>query len=104
VRKYRVAGRENNHEIVHSAETAMDCTYLLADSDEAAVAFFVMAGLVGIAIAVAGNVRRAKVAAYQARLKQLMIERGMSATEIETVVRAGPDAAAGCCGQKTVKL
>jgi hypothetical protein len=32
--------------------------------------------------------RRARVAAYNARLKQLMIERGMSASEIERVLNA----------------
>jgi len=32
--------------------------------------------------------RRTRVAAYNARLKQLMIERGMSAGEIERVLRA----------------
>jgi hypothetical protein len=32
--------------------------------------------------------RKTRVAAYNARLKQLMIERGMSASEIERVLRA----------------
>ena len=33
--------------------------------------------------------RKVRVAAYNARLKQLMIERGMSAGEIERVLQAG---------------
>jgi biopolymer transport protein ExbB/TolQ len=48
--------------------------------------------LVGMAIAVvwiiAHQWRKARVAAYNARLKQLMLERGMSASEIERVIAA----------------
>jgi hypothetical protein len=39
--------------------------------------------------------RKTRVAAYNARLKQLMIERGMSATEIERVLQAGDHRDAG---------
>jgi hypothetical protein len=35
--------------------------------------------------------RKARVAGYNARLKQLMIERGMSADEIKAVLEAGGD-------------
>ena len=35
--------------------------------------------------------RKVRVSAYNARLKQLMIERGMSANEIKTVLEAGSE-------------
>lgn len=60
-------------------------------SDETMVltVLIVAAALVLIVWAVAHNWRKLRVAAYQARLRQLMIERGMSAEEIERVLGAG---------------
>ena len=37
------------------------------------------------------HLRRSRIAAYNARLKQLMIERGMTADEIVRVLEAGND-------------
>ena len=48
--------------------------------------------------------RRVRVAAYNARLKQLMIERGMSADEIERVLRAGGQPAEGGRSRKHVAV
>ena len=48
--------------------------------------------------------RRARVAAYNARLKQLMIERGMSADEIERVLRAEGQPAEGRRSRRHVIL
>ena len=42
--------------------------------------------------------RKARVAAYNARLKQLMIERGMSASEIRDVLETGGDLKNPECG------
>jgi hypothetical protein len=50
--------------------------------------------------------RKHREVAYSARLKQLMIERGMSADEIERVVHATPDevhqAANRKCGRNSL--
>lgn len=67
-------------------------TCLLASGDEMVTVMFLFCGTaVAIAITVARAVRRTREAAYNARLKQLMIERGMSALEIEQVIRAQPE-------------
>jgi hypothetical protein len=51
--------------------------------------FAIAAGVFGwICVTIAVQWRRAREAAYNARLKQLMIERGMSAAEIKTVLEA----------------
>lgn len=65
-------------------------TGLLAAGDEeiAAVAFGTGCAAAIVAI-VAHQWRRQREAAYNARLKQMMIERGMSVDEIERVIRAG---------------
>lgn len=42
--------------------------------------------------------RKTRVAAYNAKLKQLMIERGMSASEIRDVLEAGGDLKNLKCG------
>lgn len=67
------------------------CSSILASSDdEIAIAAFVMGGLVGLVSIVSHQWRKHREAAYNARLKQLMIERGMTADEIERVVQAAP--------------
>jgi hypothetical protein len=60
-------------------------------ADEAVVALILMmAGGIFIAMIaiLSHHWRRARESAYNARLKQLMIERGMSAAEIERVISA----------------
>ena len=67
--------------------------YMLATSQaSAAVAIVMMAGgiLVALVYVIAFNMRRVRENAYNARLKQMMIERGMSADEIERVINAQP--------------
>lgn len=79
------------------------CTGLLGRVDEEiAVVLFVMGGIVAIS-AIAGHfwVRNREVA-YNARLKQLMIERGMTADEIVRVVQAGPSHGSG--GEEFTKM
>lgn len=65
---------------------------LLADASEEMIAILATGagGAVAISAIVASQLRRARESAYNARLKQLMIERGMSADEIERVIRSGP--------------
>jgi hypothetical protein len=53
-----------------------------------ALAAIMMPMTVAIVWVIAYQWRKTRVAAYNARLKQLMIERGMSASEIERVLRA----------------
>ena len=69
----------------------LGCSSLLARGDEVGIAVFVMGGMVGIISILAHQWRKHREAAYNARLKQLMIERGMTADEIERVVHATPD-------------
>ncbi len=72
--------------------TLATTTLLLARGDEGvAVAFFVITGIVAIVSTVSWNRRKAQQAAYNARLKQMMIERGMNANEIDIVIRAEPN-------------
>lgn len=66
----------------------LGCTALLARGEEVGVAFFVVGGLVFTISILAHHWRKHREAAYNARLKQLMIERGMSADEILRVVEA----------------
>jgi len=51
---------------------------------------FIMAGaaVISVGTTAAVQIRKARVAAYDARLKQLMIERGMTADEIAMVLQA----------------
>lgn len=75
---------------------ASTCMSLLASSgqEQLAIIFvFSTITIISVASIIGSNVRRHLESAYNARLKQLMIERGMSAQEIETVVRAKPDEA-----------
>ena len=65
-----------------------------ADNDIAMMAI-AMPMLVGIVWIIAHQWRRIRVAAYNARLKQLMIERGMSASDIERVLKADGSPVAG---------
>ena len=53
-----------------------------------AVTSVVTIGIFLVVWTLAHQWRRARVAAYNARLKQLMIERGMSADEVERVLEA----------------
>lgn len=61
------------------------------DDEIIAVFFFLAAGVVAIVSTVSWNRRKTQEAAYNARLKQMMIERGMNANEIDVVIRSGPD-------------
>lgn len=56
--------------------------------EEVAIALFAIGGGVVIIAIIAHAWLGARRAAYDARLKQLMIERGMAAGEIEQVLRA----------------
>lgn len=69
----------------------LGCTGLLASGEEAAIAVFVMGGLVAVVAIVAHQWRTHREAAYNARLKQMMIERGMTSDEIVRVIRATHD-------------
>lgn len=78
---------------------------LLGMSDDEVVipvVFFLAAGVVAIFSVVSYNRRKSQESAYAARLKQLMIERGMSAEEISVVISANPDgkAARRDCGRR----
>ena len=58
--------------------------------------------VVAVVWIIAHQWRKTRVAAYNARLKQLMIERGMSASEIKSVLEAGTEPKdlgrrGGCC-------
>lgn len=70
------------------------CTHpLLASGDEVAVVMGTVMCMVIASVLIVSHVwRKHREAAYNARLKQLMIERGMSAQEIDVVIRATPDA------------
>lgn len=63
---------------------------MLASSDEfdIAMAAIMVTMTVAVVWIIAHYWRKTRVAAYNARLKQLMIERGMSAGEIERVLQA----------------
>ncbi len=63
-------------------------TALLAADEETLAIVFGVGGTVAVFGIVTYQWRRAKEAAYNARLKQMMIERGMSADEIERVIHA----------------
>lgn len=76
---------------------------LASDEFEITMAALMVAMGVALVWIIAYQWRRVRVAAYDARLKQLMIERGMSVGEIERVLRAGDRSnavrrfQAGCC-------
>lgn len=61
---------------------------LATSGDEIAVISVLSAMSVAVIGILAHQWRRVRVAAYNARLKQLMIERGMTADEIERVLSA----------------
>ncbi len=66
------------------------CAPLIAGSEEeVAAAFFITAGVVACFTTWVVQWRKRSEAAYNARLKQMMIERGMSADEIDRVVSSG---------------
>lgn len=65
---------------------------LASDEELIPIVAFVIGGAVGATAIIARAWHRVRVAAYQAHLKDLMIQRGMSAEEIERVVRAEPNA------------
>ena len=70
---------------------------MLASSDEfdIAMAAIMVTMTVALVWIITHQWRKVRVAAYNARLEQLMIERGMSAGEIERVLRAGSNLDAG---------
>ena len=63
---------------------------MLASADEFDIAMTAIMVTMTVAVVwiIAHYWRKTRVSAYNARLKQLMIERGMSAGEIERVLRA----------------
>jgi len=61
---------------------------LASDEFDIAMAVIMVTMTVAVVWIIAYQWRRTRVAAYNARLKQLMIERGMSASEIERVLKA----------------
>jgi len=63
---------------------------LLADADTA-IGIVAIGGcaVVAIVYTIANAIRREAQSAYNARLKQMMIERGMSADEIARVISSG---------------
>jgi len=63
--------------------------FTLASTEDVAIASTMITFIFLIVWVIAHNWRRARVAAYNARLKQLMIERGMSAREIKEILDAG---------------
>ncbi|MCC6359677.1 MAG: hypothetical protein IT450_13105 [Phycisphaerales bacterium] len=66
------------------------CSSMLASGEEeVAAAFFITAGAVACFTTWVVQWRKRSEAAYNARLKQMMIERGMTADEIERVVASG---------------
>lgn len=69
----------------------MQPVLLLGSGEEIAIpiVLFVVAGIAVCTWLIGSQWRRAREAAYNARLKQLMIEQGMSADEIVRVVEAG---------------
>ena len=69
----------------------LGCTPMLANGEEVGVALFVVGGIVTIVSVISYQWRRHREVAYNARLKQLMIERGMTADEIERIVQATPN-------------
>lgn len=71
--------------------TLANAPLLLASGDGIGVVFFSVAGVVAICTTIAWNIRKSKEAAYNARLKQMMIERGMNANEIDVVIRSEPN-------------
>jgi hypothetical protein len=74
-----------------SAMWNLACSPILARGDEAAFGIFVVGGLIALTAILSHHWRRHREIAYNARLKQLMIERGMTADEIERVVQATPN-------------
>ncbi len=79
----------------------------LLDGLDIAMASIITSMSVAVVWVIADQWRKVRVAAYNARLKQLMVERGMSAGEIERVLQAGArsDAVkrfdANCCAGGT---
>ena len=70
---------------------ALSCM-LASSDDEIILAAIVCGGLIAVVGIGFRTIRKVREAGYNARLKQLMIERGMSAHEIEQVIRSRPDA------------
>ena len=71
---------------------------------DVAMTAIILSMTVAVVWIIADQWRRIRVAAYNARLKQLMIERGMSADEIERVLRAGGDTGRGKRSQRSVAI
>ena len=62
---------------------------LLGSSDQEIALAAIICGMIFMCIwTIAHQWRRARVAAYNAKLKQLMIERGMNASEIARVLES----------------
>lgn len=59
---------------------------ILASGEDIAMTSIMVSMTIAVVWIIAHYWRRTRIAAYNARLKQLMIERGMSADEIERVI------------------
>ncbi|RMF84187.1 MAG: hypothetical protein D6744_03555 [Planctomycetota bacterium] len=77
--------------------TAAGVAPLLARMDDEVFALLIVAisifGFIVVVTVIAQQWRKTREAAYNARLKQIMLERGMSAAEIKSVIEATPDSA-----------
>jgi hypothetical protein len=79
-------------------------TMMLASSEDIAMASIMVSMTVAVVWIIAHQWRKVRVAAYNARLKQLMIERGMSASEIERVLGAGEGSDSGKRAHRSVAI
>lgn len=68
-------------------------TFILASAAELVVpvVVFAMGGIVAATAVVSLHWRRSREAAYNARLKQMMIEQGMSAEDIVRIIESSPN-------------
>jgi hypothetical protein len=75
---------------------------LAADEESLAIVCFSLVGIVAIMVfGLGGTLMSVLRLSAHTRLKQQMLERGMSALEIEQVLKAGSDGAKGKCDQPT---
>ena len=75
---------------------------IAADEESLAIVCFSLAGIVAIVVfGIGGTLVSVLKLSAHTRLKQQMLERGMSALEIEQVLKAGSDEPKGKCDQPT---
>lgn len=76
---------------------------LAIDDEIIPIAAILMGSAVGITALIARSYHRTRAAAYVAHLKDLMIQRGMTAEEIERVIRAEPGGTGGRSPQRALR-